>query len=85
MSFKEFLAEAIKPTDLVHRVGSGRGQLDVTKYLRKTCGVSGKGSDDVYFDGPSLVYGSKTIVAGALNDKSVTVQDLIDAVNKAKQ
>lgn len=85
MSFKEFLSESIKPTDLVHRVGAGRGQLDVTKYLRKECGISGKGMDDVYFDGASLVYGDKTVVQGALRDQKLTIQDLVDAVNKFKK
>tara|TARA_B100000287_G_scaffold395389_1_gene410169 strand:- start:96 stop:488 length:393 start_codon:yes stop_codon:yes gene_type:complete len=81
-TFKNFIAEGVRPQDLVAVAGRGKGQLDITKHIRKTLKISGKGMDDVYFDGGSLVYGDKTVVRNALNNKKLTVNDLVDAVRK---
>ena len=56
----------------------GREQLKLSKFLRKKTGT-----EKLYFDGASLVIGSKTALSGALDPaKKFTVQDLIDAVEK---
>lgn len=91
MNFKEYLREClneakINPEDMVSVVGRGRGQMDVTQYIRKAAKLNPKKDtqDDVYFDGMSLVYGSKTVAADALKDETLTVQDLVNLVMKAK-
>lgn len=79
------LTEAkVKGSDLVHMVGRGRGQLDITKHIRKEVGV--KSSDmknAIYFDDADLVHGSKTVARGALLNKKMTVDDLVAAVKKS--
>lgn len=74
----------VKGSDLVHKVGKGLGQLDITKYLKKELGI--KSSDiknAIYFDDADLVHGSKTIVRSALVNKTMTVDDLIAAAKKS--
>lgn len=60
----------------------GRDQLKVTKTLRKQLELSGKGKDDVYFDGNDLVYGDETVASNVFKS-DMTIQDLIDATKKA--
>ena len=83
---KEALLNALteaKGSDLVSVVGTGRGQLAVTKYLKKQLGIKNNDfKNAVYFDGTSLVHGDKTVVPGALTNKTMTVDDLVSAVKK---
>lgn len=73
----------VRGFDLIHKVGRGMGQLDITKYLRKQLGIkSGDTKNDIYFDGADLVRGDKTVVRSALVNKTMTVDDLLAALKK---
>lgn len=96
MSFKDkidsLMEEAIANTllegkvsgdDLVHVVGRGMGQLNVTKFLKKELGIKKNDMKNaIYFDDADLVRGDKTVVPSALVNKKMTVNDLLAALKK---
>jgi len=70
-------------SDLIHKVGKGPGQLDITKYLKKELGIkSNDMKNAIYFDDADLVRGEKTVVRDALVNKKMTVDDLLAALKK---
>lgn len=76
-------AKTLKGDEIVSRAGVGRGQLDISKFLRKAVGAKkGDFANMIYFDGGDLVRGDKTVVKNALSNKSMTVNDLLAALKK---
>jgi len=73
----------VSGSDLIHKVGKGPGQMDITKYLKKELGIkSGDMKNAIYFDDADLVRGDKTVVRSALVNKKMTVDDLLAALKK---
>ena len=73
----------VSGSDLIHKVGKGPGQLDITKYLKKQLGIKPNDMKNaIYFDDADLVRGDKTVVRDALVNKKMTVDDLLAALKK---
>jgi len=85
-SVKESVTEAtLNPNDNVDQFLSKhwKNQMVLTAYLRKIFKIgSNDFNNSIYFDGPDLVSGSKTVMYDVLGNEKLKVSDLIKALEK---